>query len=210
MISKSAWIVAAAFVAASFPAEAQFRGPNRGARIDVARAQGVPPGHLPPANQCRVWYDNRPNGRQPSPVNCRQAQAIAGRDRTARVIYGESVYWNARDTNYGASANDRAVRRGSVRAPRYNNTDDYYGDNGRGSRYNINSLAFQNGYRDGMTKGREDAEDRDRYDASRHSWYRSANRGYESRYGERSTYQELYRQGFDAGYSEGYRVYARR
>jgi hypothetical protein len=209
MISKSTWIVAAALVAASLPAEAQFRGPNRGARIDVARAQGVPPGHLPPANQCRVWYDNRPNGQQPSPVNCRQAEAIAARDRNARVIYGQSVYSDARDTNYGYPDNDRAVRRGSVRDPRYNNGE-YYGDYGRGSRYYLNSPAFQNGYRDGMTKGREDGEDRDRYDASRHNWYRSANRGYESRYGARSNYQELYRQGFDTGYAEGYRVYARR
>jgi hypothetical protein len=207
MISK--WIVAAALVAVSIPAEAQFPGPGRGQRIDVARAQGVPPGHLPPADQCRVWYDNRPNGRQPSPLNCRQAEAIAARDSSARVIYGESVYWDARDTSEEYRDNDRAVRRGSVRDPRYSNGG-YYGNYGRGSRYSVNSPAFQNGYRDGMTKGREDGEDRDRYDASRHNWYRSANRGYESRYGARSNYQELYRQGFNAGYTEGYRVYARR
>jgi hypothetical protein len=209
MISKSTWIVAAALLAASFPAEAQPRGSNRGARIDVARAQGVPPGHLPPANQCRVWYDNRPNGHQPSPVSCRQAEAIAARDPYARVVYGESVYRNARVTSDGYPDNDRAVRRGGVRDPRYSNGG-YDGEYGRGSRYYVNTPAFQNGYRDGMTKGRDDGEDRDRYDAGRHDWYRSANRGYESRYGTRSNYQDLYRQGFDAGYAEGYRVYGRR
>jgi hypothetical protein len=209
MNSRSAWLVAVALLGVSFPADAQVRGPGRGnSRVEVARDQGIPPGHLPPSNQCRVWYDNRPNGRQPSPTNCRQAEAIAARDRNARVIYGENVYWDARNSRYGSPDNDRAVRRGTVRDPRNNggSSDDYRRD----SRYYANSPAFQNGYRDGLTKGREDGEDRDRFDVDRHSWYRSATRGYESRYGARPNYQEVYRQGFEAGYNEGYRVYARR
>lgn len=99
------------------------------------------------------------------------------------------------------------MRRGSVRDPRnLGGNVDY----GRDARYSTNSPAFQNGYRDGMTKGREDGEDRDRFDVNRHGWYRSANRGYESRYGRRADYQSTYRQGFDAGYAEGYRIDARR
>jgi len=208
MNSKSAWLVAAILLGVSFPVEAQVRGPNRGnSRVEVARDQGIPPGHLPSANQCRVWYDNRPNGRQPSPTDCRRAELIAARDRNARVIYGENVYWNARHGRYGAANNDRAVRRGSVRNPRNNGG---YIDDSRDWRSYANSPAFQNGYRDGMTKGREDGEDRDRFDVDRHSWYRSANRGYESRYGGRANYQEIYRQGFESGYADGYRVYARR
>ena len=208
MNSKSAWLVAVILVGVGFPAEAQVRGPNRGnSRVEAARDQGIPPGHLPPANQCRVWYENRPNGRQPSPTNCRQAELIARRDRSARVIYGENVYWGARDGRYQSPDNDRAVRRGSVRDPR--NSGGYI-DDSQDRRYYANSPAFQNGYRDGMTKGREDGEDRDRYDVDRHSWYRSANRGYESRYGGRASYQETYRRGFEAGYAEGYRVYRRR
>ena len=31
---------------------------------------GIPPGHLPPPGQCRVWFPGRPPGRQPSPGNC--------------------------------------------------------------------------------------------------------------------------------------------
>jgi flagellar biosynthesis/type III secretory pathway protein FliH len=95
-----------------------------------------------------------------------------------------------------------------VRDPR--NTVGAIDDYRRDSRYYANSPAFQNGYRDGLTKGRDDGEDRDRFDVDRHSWYRSATRGYESRYGARPNYQEVYRQGFEAGYAEGYRVYARR
>lgn len=215
MIPRSAWFLAAVLVAASLPVEAQGIGSGRRDRVDVARAQGVPPGHLPPANQCRLWYNNRPAGRQPAPTTCRQAEAMAGRDRHVRVIYGENAYY-ARNSPYGSPGarypdnypdNDRAVRRGTVRDPRLGGGDR---DEGRNSRSYASSPAFENGYRDGMTKGREDAEDRDRFDVSRHSWYRSANRGYQNRYGGRADYQAFYRQGFEAGYAEGYRVYARR
>ena len=165
---------------------------------------------MPPADECRVWYDNRPNGRQPGAVSCSRAESIASRDRNARVIYGEDVYWNSRAGYDGGYDNDRAVRRGSVRDPRVSggtiDRDDRYGRDGR---YSSNP-AFQNGYRDGFTKGREDVEDGDRYDASRHSWYRSANRGYENEYGTRYEYIDRYRRGFEAGYAEGYRVYNRR
>lgn len=203
---RYAWIVSVALVGAGLPAEAQVRDSNR-VRVEVAREQGVPPGHLPPEHLCRVWYSNRANGQQPAPTNCRQAEAIAARDRNARVIYGENAYWNARDTRYGSADNARAVRRGSVRDPRNSSGYGYYE---RDRRYYANSPAFQNGYRDGMTKGRDDGEDQDRFDVNRHSWYRSATRGYESRYGGRASYEDLYRQGFEAGYAEGYRVYARR
>lgn len=210
-------ILAAAFlVAGTQTADAQGRSNRqyRGSRQEVARAQGVPPGHLPPANQCRVWYDNRSNGHQPAPTNCRQAEVIASRDRNARVVYGENVYYSSdrRDSGWGNSPgvydNDRGVPRdGRVRDPRVSGgTIDRYG---RDSRYG-NTPAYQNGYRDGLTKGREDGEDNDRYDTNRHSWYKSATRGYDDDYGSRSEYQARYRQGFEAGYSEGYRVYTRR
>jgi hypothetical protein len=196
-------------------ADAQWRGDAGRDRNEAARLQGVPPGQMPPANQCRVWYDNRPPGRQPSATGCRQAEMIAARDRNARVVYGESAYWDARYGGrsgdygrWGGYGGDGAVRRdGRVRDPRITGgTIDY----GRDGYYGRDTPAYQNGYRDGLTKGREDGEDADRYDATRHSWYRSANRGYDDDYGTRTDYEMRYRQGFEAGYSEGYRIYARR
>ena len=207
------FILAAGVVAIGTQADAQGRRETRRDRQEVARAQGVPPGHLPAANECRVWYDNRPPGRQPAATNCRQAEAIAARNRDARVIYGENVYWAAQSGSYGrdvygGSGNDRAVRRdGRVRDPRIAGG---VIDDGRNI-YGRNTPAFQNGYRDGLTKGREDGEDGDRYDVNRHSWYRSGNRGYDDdEYGNRTDYQTRYRRGFEAGYAEGYRVYSRR
>jgi hypothetical protein len=208
MARITAFVLAAAFFAVASPADAQWRRQDRRDRQDIARAQGIPPGQMPPANQCRVWYDDRPNGRQPSPTSCSRAEAIAARDGNARVIYGEDVYfdrrdvWNRRGDRY--PDNDRAVPRGRVRDPRLGgSTDDPY-DRQPGS------VGFRNGYRDGLTKGREDAEDGDRFDPSRHSWYRSATRGYESEHGTRYEYIDRYRAGFEAGYAEGYRVYRRR
>jgi hypothetical protein len=34
----------------------------------------VPPGHLPPPGECRIWYPDRPPGHQPPPGPCRQLQ----------------------------------------------------------------------------------------------------------------------------------------
>jgi hypothetical protein len=181
---------------------------DRRNRQTIARAQGVPPGQLPPAGLCRVWYDNRSPGRQPAPTDCRNAERTAARDRNARVIYGDGADVfspSSRDSRYPDSR-DRAVERnGRVRDPRISPQDRY----GRGqTRYT--TPAFQSGYRDGLEKGREDADDNDRYDPNRHSWYRSATRGYEDEFGSRADYQSRYREGFDNGYAEGYRAFTRR
>jgi hypothetical protein len=58
--------------------------------------------------------------------------------------------------------------------------------------------------RDGITKGREDATRNRQYDPDRHSWYRSADRGYNSRYGSRESYRTQYRAGFVAGYEDAH------
>jgi hypothetical protein len=174
--------------------EAQGRGRGNG------RSQGVPPGQLPRAGECRVWYDNLPPGRQPAPTSCDRAERIASRSRNARVIYGDDHYGTQngdmryRDRSYGGVyrtyPNDRT----------YGNT--YPNSNGR---YGANSVPYDNGYRDGLEKGREDARDRDSYDPVRHGWYRSGDRGYNSRYGTRETYKLAYRDGFEAGYEQAYR-----
>lgn len=51
-------------------------------------AQGIPPGHLPPPGECRVWYDGEPPGQQPPPTDCATARREAARNG-GRVIYGD-------------------------------------------------------------------------------------------------------------------------
>lgn len=204
------------------PLAAQGRSGRRG-----KSAQGIPPGHLPPSGACRVWYDGRPPGHQPAPTSCREAEAIAARDWNARVIYGddrarhgrEDGRWDRDEDRRGRDDDrDRAIpRRSPSRYPspdrypypegsRYPYPDRYpdrYPD-GRGG-YGYQNVAFDNGYKDGYDKGREDARDNDRYDPVRHQRYRSADHGYNGSYGSKEEYKTVYREGFVAGYEEGYR-----
>lgn len=188
----------------AWPSEAQDRG-RRGA--------SVPPGHLPPPGECRVWYDARPPGHQPPPTSCREAERIASRDRYARVIYGDDrprrdIYKgrerDPRDERWeDRRDNDRAVPRRD-RSGRYPSSRDR---SSNGDRYPgaYLSVPFANGYQDGYDKGREDARARRSHEVDRHRQFRSADRGYDRRYGTRDEYRVAYREGFGEGYEEGYR-----
>lgn len=194
---------------------------------------------MPPAGLCRVWYDGVPPGRQPRATDCAEAERIAARDGSARVIYGDGrdsrrqgaggggVYDRyPGDTRYPGDIRYPGDRRypDDSRTDRRRPTDDNRRTGGRaiprtgrspssedarrpGSRAGtpFPSPAAASGYRDGLVKGEEDARDRDRYDPSRHAWYRSADRGYSSRYGAKSRYQSDYRRGFLEGYNDAYR-----
>lgn len=69
----------------------------------------------------------------------------------------------------------------------------------------LSEPAFARGYADGFEKGREDWEDRDRYDPVRHGDYRSGDKGYSDHHGSRDAYKQFYREGFREGYEAGYR-----
>jgi hypothetical protein len=175
------------------------QGRNGGGR---AQAQGIPPGHLPSAGECRVWYDNRPPGHQPPPTSCREAERIASRDRDARIIYGG--HREGRDGWWGRGDDVRSDRPRAI--PRRNPSQYPYPNrdaNMRGG-YGYNTVPFNTGYNDGYDKGREDARDRDSYDPVRHSRYRSADHGYDRRDGSKEEYKQVYRAGFESGYEDGY------
>lgn len=151
-----------------------------------------------------------PSGRQPRPTDCNEAERVASRTDDARVIYGSDRNRRApRGQGAGGGIYDRypddARYPNGTRYPDDSRTDRRRpSDDGRRTggvaiprtgrtQPGVGSVAAQSGYRDGLEKGREDADDRDAYDPSRHSWYRSADRGYESRYGTRDDYKEQYR-----------------
>ena len=84
---------------------------------------------------------------------------------------------------------------------------DSYPDASRGYGYGGNAGygAFQNGAGDGYRKGLEDVQDREYPDATRHKWYRNADRDYDKAYGSKDAYKIEYRRGFQEGYDRAYR-----
>jgi|SRR5687767_8204451 len=214
MRTVAASLIALALFAGT--ADAQGRGRGRG------NSQGIPPGQMPSAGECRVWYDGVPPGRQPRPTSCREAERIAARDRDARVIYGDDRYGDRDNGRYGTG---RVYDNGRVyederyeERPASNSAIGAIRDRILGRRTSTTgsrntgafSVAYDNGYRDGLEKGREDRGDNDSFDPVRHSRYRSADRGYESRYGTKEQYKLSYRDGFEAGYQQGYGRVVRR
>jgi hypothetical protein len=64
-------------------------------------SNGVPPGHMPSRNMCRVWIDGVAPGRQPRQTDCRTAERQRRYyeqryGRRARVIYGDRSRRNDR------------------------------------------------------------------------------------------------------------------
>ena len=198
---RNALLVLALIGIAAAPAAAQGRGNGK---------NKVPPGQMPRAGECRVWYDGVPPGRQPAATDCDNAERVASRDPNARVLYGDDR--RARVDRYGVNGDDRYGVNGQTAGRRRTNGqvtgravprgEQYpvYGDPRNGSR--SNSVAYRAGYQDGADKAREDVRDGDQYDPARHGWYKSANRGYDGRYGSREQYAAEYRDGFLAGYRE--------
>lgn len=220
-------IVVGVLVGLTFvPAVTLAQGRGRG-NDDRRTIQGIPPGHMPPAGECRVWIDGRPAGQQPPPTDCRSAQVDASRTPYARVIYGDrrpgdgyrNEPYRRDDRRRGDRADDDYGRTGRAiprddRAPVY---PDVYPQGRRtpdADRYpesrNQQHPGWTSGYRDGLVKGREDATRNRSYDPRRHQWYRSASRGYDRRYGLRGAYANVYRDGFEAGYAEEFRQRGRR
>ncbi len=81
-----------------------------------------------------------------------------------------------------------------------------YGQRG-GSYRNVDQRGYDNGYRDGVREGTNDARRGRNYSINRHDQYRDADDGYRRSGGDREFYRRSYRQGFQTGYNEGYGRY---
>ena len=89
-----------------------------------------------------------------------------------------------------------------------NDRDDRYDRNGHYGRVDRNELyrvAQQNGYREGLRHGQDDAYRRRDFNYEHDSEYRDATSGYRSEYGNRDEYRRAFREGYRQGYEEGYR-----
>lgn len=78
-------LAAIAALSLVLPAAAEAQG-KKGGRGPMK----VPPGHMPSAGECRVWYEGRPPGQQPAPTDCATAESVAAQTG-GRVIYGDGT-----------------------------------------------------------------------------------------------------------------------
>lgn len=69
---------------------------------------------------------------------------------------------------------------------------------------NIERRAYDNGYRQGLDDGRNDARHNRSFSFERHDEYRNAERGFRRQDGERDPYRVAFRRGFEAGYREAF------
>jgi hypothetical protein len=99
-----------------------------------------------------------------------------------------------RDGRYGGD--ERVIIPPVVIAPGYPTANRGYGSYG--------AIAQQNGYRDGVEAGRDDARDRARFEPVRAKRYREGDHDYNDRYGSRDEYKRDYRAAFEQGYRDGY------
>jgi hypothetical protein len=71
-------------------------------------------------------------------------------------------------------------------------------------KWDATDLAFDTGYRDGVTAGQYDRGRNSRSDFQATDAYRNGSHGYGNAYGESASYQEHYRTGFERGYRDGF------
>ncbi len=82
----------------------------------------------------------------------------------------------------------------------------------RGGEYtrDLERRAYDNGFREGLQQGRNDARRGRDFSFTRHDEYRDADRGVRRGDGDFELYRRSFRQGFQTGYSEAFSRYARR
>ena len=110
--------------------------------------------------------------------------------------------WDGRGPQVDDDDRDDDDRDRDGRRRRRDNDRDNDGIN---DRTEIRRQALSIGYREGYNAGRDDRASGRRADFSHHSTYRDATIGYQSSYGDVSTYRSSFREGFRQGYADGYR-----
>jgi hypothetical protein len=123
----------------------------------------------------------------------REAQREA---RRQNGYYGNNGYYNnGYYRNNGVYSNNG-----------YYGNNGYY-NNGYGYNNNFTQTALNAGYNAGIQEGRRDRSRGGYRNVNDFSEYRSADKDYNSRLGDRYTYQQYYRQGFQNGYRDGLNGY---
>jgi len=109
--------------------------------------------------------------------------------------------WRDRDDRYQRDQRDRDDR--YQRDRDYRNRD-YR--NGRNNNYGYEN-ARQQGYSYGLNVGAADAQRGQSYNPQRSHYWKDGSDGYNSSYGNRGQYRQIFRSAFEQGYREGFQRY---
>src|SRR6185369_8527261 len=123
---------------------------------------------------------------------------------TAIASTNVQAQWRDRDRD----RDDRYQRdRDRDRDDRYQRDRDYRNRDYRYGRNNGYDVARQQGYSYGMNVGAADAQRGQSYNPQRSHYWRDATEGYNSYYGNRGQYRQVFRDAFEQGYREGFQRY---
>ncbi|HEY0729137.1 MAG TPA: hypothetical protein VGD38_13755 [Pyrinomonadaceae bacterium] len=127
------------------------------------------------------------------------------------AIASTSVQAQYRDDRYRRDRDyrdDRYRRDRDYRDDRYRRDRDYRDDRYRGDRYSNYDVARQQGYSWGMNVGAADAQRGQSYNPQRSRYWKNATQGYNSSYGNRGQYKQVFRDAFEQGYRDGWQRFA--
>ena len=130
---------------------------------------------------------------------------VASSSAQAQYPWGyEQDRQSNRDRDYRRDRDRQSDRDRDYRRDRDRRDDRYRGRNGYG--YGDEN-ARQQGYSYGMNVGAADAQRGQNYDPQRSHYWRDATYGYNSSYGNRGQYKQVFRSAFEQGYRDGYGRY---
>jgi len=89
------------------------------------------------------------------------------------------------------------------RRPRTEEDSRYY------EKWGYSDVAFDTGYRDGLSAGSKDFRDRKDYRPEKHDSYEDGDHGYRKSYGSKDQYKDQYRKGYLRGYEDAFNRRAR-
>ena len=120
---------------------------------------------------------------------------------------GNAAYMNGYRAGYGTNSGGWQGRRDNdrdrdvYRGPNAPYPNGPYGGPGVG---NTGRVAYNNGYQEGLRYGQNDRSAGRRYTPTSSGVYSDATRGYNSSYGDKTSYRLQFRNGYQAGYQRGF------
>jgi hypothetical protein len=152
-------------------------------------------------------YQNGQN--EPYERGVRDGREDRARNRSWHPRNEGQAYLNGYRAGYGQNGGGWQGRNnGNYGNPGpYRNPNGPYGGNNPYGGYggnNVSSLAYNNGYQNGLNYGAADRNNGHSYRPTYSSTYQNGTSGYNSSMGSQTAYKNAFRQGYQAGYQRGY------